>query len=58
MINADALGRMKPKAILINTCRGEVVDEPALVDALKQGRILAAGLDTQERSRLSPRIHC
>jgi phosphoglycerate dehydrogenase-like enzyme len=49
LIDAAALGRMKPKAILINTCRGEVVDEAALIDVLQQGRILGAGLDTQEK---------
>jgi phosphoglycerate dehydrogenase-like enzyme len=49
MIDATALGRMKPKAILINTCRGEVVDEKPLIDALQKGRILGAGLDTQEK---------
>ena len=49
LIDATALGRMKPKAILINTCRGEVVDEAALIDVLQQGRILGAGLDTQEK---------
>ena len=38
MIDASALGRMKPKAILINTCRGEVVDENALFDALQKRR--------------------
>ena len=54
MIDAAALGRMKPKAVLINTCRGEVVDEPALVDALRQGRILGAGLDTQEKEPPDP----
>jgi phosphoglycerate dehydrogenase-like enzyme len=54
MIDANALGRMKPKAILINTCRGEVVDEPALVDALKRGRILGAGLDTLELEPANP----
>jgi phosphoglycerate dehydrogenase-like enzyme len=55
MINADALGRMKAKAILINTCRGEVVDEHALVNALQQGRILGAGLDTQEQEPADPK---
>jgi phosphoglycerate dehydrogenase-like enzyme len=44
----------KPKATLINTCRGEVVDEPALTDALRQGRILGAGLDTQEQEPPAP----
>jgi phosphoglycerate dehydrogenase-like enzyme len=54
LIDAKALDRMKPKAILINTCRGEVVDEPALIDALRRGRILGAGLDTQEKEPADP----
>lgn len=54
MIDADALRRMKPKAILINTCRGDVVDEKALTDALAQGRILGAGLDTFEKEPTDP----
>ncbi len=54
MIGADALARMKPKAILINTCRGEVVDEAALIKALQEGRILAAGLDCQEKEPADP----
>jgi phosphoglycerate dehydrogenase-like enzyme len=54
LIDADALRRMKPKAILINTCRGEVVDEPALIEALQQGRILGAGLDTQAKEPPDP----
>ena len=54
MINAQALGRLKPKAILINTCRGEVVDEQALIEVLRQGRILGAGLDTQEKEPAGP----
>lgn len=45
MINADTLKRMKSSAILINTCRGEVIDEEALAVALKNGQIRAAALD-------------
>lgn len=45
MVNADFLSKMKPTAILINTSRGQVIDENALADALKNGRIAGAGLD-------------
>jgi phosphoglycerate dehydrogenase-like enzyme len=48
MIGARELALMKPSAVLINTCRGEVVDQPALYDALVSGRIAAAGLDVFE----------
>lgn len=54
MIDAQALARMKPKAVLINTCRGEVVDERALLKALDEKRILGAGLDTQEKEPADP----
>ncbi|MCS7133270.1 MAG: D-2-hydroxyacid dehydrogenase [Candidatus Caldarchaeum sp.] len=49
LINAEKIAMMKPSAILINASRGEVVDEEALVDALKNGRIAGAGLDVYEK---------
>ena len=45
LIDADALGRMKPTAYLLNAARGRVVDEPALVDALARRQIRGAALD-------------
>ncbi len=54
MIDARAFGCMKPTAIVINTCRGEVIEESALIDALQHGRILAAGLDTLAKEPPDP----
>jgi len=45
MINADVLKALGPRGVLINVARGSVVDEQALISALKSGTILAAGLD-------------
>jgi D-3-phosphoglycerate dehydrogenase / 2-oxoglutarate reductase len=54
LINAAALAKMKPNAIIVNTARGELIDERALTAALADGRIAAAGLDVFEHEPLSP----
>ena len=56
MIGAEQFAQMKPTAMLINTARGPIVDEAALIDALTTGRIATAGLDTYEREPL-PKDH-
>lgn len=53
LIDSVALGRMKPSAILVNTARGAVVDESALIGVLREGRIRAAALDVYENE---PRV--
>jgi glyoxylate reductase len=54
LIDADALGAMRPTAVLVNTTRGPVVDEAALAWALKTGQIAGAGLDVYEHE---PEVH-
>jgi len=54
LINADTLALMKESAYLVNSARGPIVDEAALVDALRDGKIAGAGLDVYEHE---PKTH-
>lgn len=57
LIGAPQFARMKPTAVLINTARGPVVDENALVDALESGSIYGAGLDVYDgEPKINPRL--
>jgi lactate dehydrogenase-like 2-hydroxyacid dehydrogenase len=55
MINAEVLEALGPNGILINMARGTVVDEPALIQALKDKKILSAGLDVYVKEPEVPR---
>jgi D-3-phosphoglycerate dehydrogenase len=70
ILNAEALARCKRGVIVVNTARGGLIDEPALLDAVRSGQVASAGLDSfavepmtaghpfhgEERILLSPHI--
>ncbi|WP_142024814.1 D-2-hydroxyacid dehydrogenase family protein [Blastococcus colisei] len=56
IITADDLGLMKHTAVFVNTSRGPIVDEAALIDVLRDGRIAGAGIDVYDQEPL-PRDH-
>ena len=55
MINAEVLDALGPEGIFINMARGSVVDEPALIRALQQKKILSAGLDVYAKEPEVPK---
>jgi glyoxylate reductase len=56
LMNARRLKLMKPTAVIVNTSRGEVIDENALTRGLRAGELAGAALDVYENGRVNPRL--
>jgi lactate dehydrogenase-like 2-hydroxyacid dehydrogenase len=54
IVNAEVLRALGPRGVVVNVARGSVIDEPALIEALKTGTIIAAGLDVFEKEPSVP----
>ncbi|MGC2779360.1 MAG: 2-hydroxyacid dehydrogenase [Bradyrhizobium sp.] len=54
IVNAEVLKALGPRGVVVNVARGSVIDEPALIEALKSGTILGAGLDVFEKEPSVP----
>lgn len=54
MLRPETIAKMKKGAVVVNTCRGGLIDEMALIDALESGQLSAAALDVFEQEPLSP----
>lgn len=54
IISRERLSLMKPNAVLINTARGGLIDEPALAEAIQNGKLFGAGIDVFEQEPVSP----
>lgn len=57
LVDKNLIGRMKPSAVLINTARGPIIDNGALAEALKEGRLSGAGIDVFEMEPPIPGNH-
>jgi len=57
LLNRDRLKKLQPHAVIINTARGEIIDEEALADLIEVGRIAGAGLDVfEEEPQINPKL--
>jgi (S)-sulfolactate dehydrogenase len=57
LIDRAAIATMRPGAVLINAARGGIVDEAALIEALREGRLAGAAIDAFEQEPLGPTAH-